>query len=416
MLISGFDVRARPVHRHVTVEDYRRAARKRLPNFVWAYLDGGAEDLVTLRENRTGFSAWSLRARMLTGHGKPDLTTQAMGETLSLPVMIAPTGYSGLVHWEGDLCAARAARAAGTRLVLSTASSWTVEEVCAAAPDHMPGFQLYPREGELASRLMKRAWSSGCRALFLTVDVPAVGLREGERRMGMSMPPSLSPASLLNIACHPRWAAQVLRHKRISGPHFSAGGRLSDAAASVAIQTRYVTQSALSWDDFAWMRDQWKGRIYIKGIVEPEDAEKAVALGADGVVVSNHGGRQLEYAQSSIAALPAIVAAIGGKAEVLLDSGVRRGTDVVKALALGATAVMVGRPWLYGLAVEAQTGVEKVLEIFRAEIERTLILMGVRSVRDLDPSWLIPRHPRSDDSDDPSTCFDGAVRPHRAER
>jgi L-lactate dehydrogenase (cytochrome)/(S)-mandelate dehydrogenase len=416
MLISGFDVRLRPRDRYVTVEDYRRAARRRLPDFVWAYLDGGAEDLVTLRENRTGFSAWSLRARMLTGAGKPDLSTEAMGEKLSFPVMIAPTGYSGLVHWEGDLCAARAAAKLGTRHVLSTASSFSIEEVAAAARSHMPAFQLYPREGDLATQLMNRAWNSGYQTLFVTVDVPAVGLREGERRMGMSMPPVLWPESILDIARHPRWALDVLRHKRISGRNFLAGGRLSDAAESVAIQTRHMTQSALSWDDFAWMRDQWKGRLFVKGILDPADAEKAVALGADGVVVSNHGGRQLEYALSSIGALPGVVAAVGGKAEVLLDSGVRRGTDVVKALALGAKAVLVGRPYLYGLAVEGQAGIEKVLEIFRTEIERTLILMGVKSVRELGPSHLLPRDGRGGDSDEPSTRFDHAVRPHAPER
>ncbi len=415
MLISGFDLRLTPRDRYVTVEDYRRAARKRLPNFVWAYLDGGAEDLVTLRDNRTGFSAWSLRARMLTGHGKPDLATEAMGEAISMPVMIAPTGYSGLVHWEGDPCAARAAAAVGTRMVLSTASSWTIEEVAAASRGHMPAFQLYPREGDVASRLMNRAWNAGYHTLFLTVDVPAVGLREGERRMGMSMPPSLSPTSLLNIARHPRWAAHVLRHKRISGRNFLATGRLSDAAESLAIQTRHMTQAALSWEDVAWMRDQWKGRLYVKGILDPEDAAKSVSLGADGVVVSNHGGRQLDYALSAIAALPGVVATVGGRAEVLLDSGVRRGTDVVKALALGAKAVLIGRPWLYGLAVEQQAGVERILEIFRTEIMRTLILMGVRSVRDLDASWVLPRQGRSEDSDTPSTRFDWAVRPHGAE-
>jgi L-lactate dehydrogenase (cytochrome)/(S)-mandelate dehydrogenase len=414
MLISGFDVRLTPRDRYVTVEDYRRAARKRLPDFVWAYLDGGAEDLVTLRDNRTGFAAWSLRARMLTGHGKPDLTTEAMGEQLSLPVMIAPTGYSGLVHWEGDACAARAAKRVGTRLVLTTASSWSIEEVAAAADGHMPAFQLYPREGDVATRLMNRAWNAGYRSLFVTVDVATVGLREGERRMGMSMPPVLSPRSILNIARHPRWALDVLRHKRISGRNFVATGRLADAAESLAIQTRFMTQAALGWEDLAWMRDQWKGRLYVKGILDAEDASRAVELGADGVVVSNHGGRQLDHALSSIAALPGVVAAVGGRAEVLLDSGVRRGTDVVKALALGAKAVLVGRPWLYGLAVEQQAGVEKVLGIFRSEIERTLMLMGVKSVRDLDPSWLLPRNGRSEDSDTPSTDFAWPVRPHKA--
>jgi L-lactate dehydrogenase (cytochrome)/(S)-mandelate dehydrogenase len=230
--------------------------------------------------------------------------------------------------------------------------------------------------------------------------------------MGMSMPPSLTPRRILNIARHPRWAWNVLRHKRISGRSLVNTGRLSDAAESLAIQIRHVVQAKLSWDDFAWMRDQWKGRIYVKGVLDPEDALKAISLGADGVVVSNHGGRQLDHAMSSIAALPAVAAAVGQRAEVLLDSGVRRGTDVVKALALGAKAVLIGRPYIYGMTVAGQAGVAGVLEIFRSEIERTLQLMGVGSVRALDPSWLLPRTGRGDDHGDPSTQFDVAVRPH----
>lgn len=411
MIVSGFDLRLQPAQRHITVEDYRRAARRKLPDFVWAYLDGGAEDLVTLRENRTGFSSWSLRSRVLSGSGTPDLSTTVAGTELSLPVMIAPTGYTGLAHWQGEVSAVRAAEACGTRAVISTMSSWSLEEIAAAAArDHC--FQLYPREGDLAARLLHRAWQAGYRTLFVTVDVPAVGLREGERRMGMSMPPSLTPSRALNIARHPLWAYRALRHQRMSGRNLVSGGSLGAAAASLSIAARELVQASLSWDDLAWMRDQWQGRLYIKGVLDPEDAAKAVSLGADGLVVSNHGGRQLDYAVSSIAALPDVVAAVGARAEVLLDSGVRRGTDVVKALALGAKAVLIGRPYVYGLAVEGQLGVQRILEIFRSEMERAMILMGVGSVRELDRSWVIPRSGRSDDSDDPSTSFDRAIRPH----
>ena len=411
MIVSGFDFRLKPAQRHITVEDYRRAARKKLPDFVWAYLDGGAEDLVTLRENRTGFSAWSLRSRVLTGKGTPDLATMVAGSEISLPVMIAPTGYTGLAHWQGELAAVRAAEAAGTRMVASTVSSWSMEEIAGAATrDH--GFQLYPREGDLAARLLHRAWAAGFRTLFLTVDVPTVGLREGEARMGMSMPPSMTPIRALNIARHPRWAYRALRHKRMSGRNLVSGGTMRDAVESLSIQTRELVQSTLNWDDFAWMRDQWKGRLFIKGVLDPADAVKAVELGADGLVVSNHGGRQLDYAIASISALPAVVEAVGGRAEIILDSGVRRGTDVIKALALGAKAVLIGRPYIYGLAVEGQLGIERILEIFRSEMERALILMGVGSVRELDSTWLIPRAGRSDDSADPSTLFHRAVRPH----
>ena len=411
MIVSGFDVRLRPAQRYVTVEDYRRAARRKLPNFVWAYLDGGAEDLVTLRENRTGFSAWSLRSRVLTGAGAPDLSTTVGGAEISLPVMIAPTGYTGLTHWQGELSAIRAAEAAGTRLVASTASSYSLEELAAAAK-HAHGFQLYPREGDLATRLMHRAWQAGYRNLFVTVDVPVVGLRESESRMGMGMPPAMTPQRMLNIARHPRWAFRALRHKRMAGRNLVSTSSLAAAAESLSIQARELVQATLNWDDFAWMRDQWKGRLYIKGVLDPQDAVRAVSLGADGVVVSNHGGRQLDYAVASISALPAVVDAVGGRAEIILDSGVRRGTDVIKALALGAKAVLIGRPYIYGLAVEGQRGVERVLEIFRSEMERALILMGVGSVRELDRSWLIARTGRSDNSADPSTLFNRTIRPH----
>jgi len=411
MIVSGFDFRMRPAQPHITVEDYRRAARAKVPAFVWAYVDGGAEDLVTLRENRTGFSAWSLRSRVLTGVGTPDLSTTIAGMNISLPVMIAPTGYTGLVQWHAEVSAVRAAERAGTRLVASTASSWSLEEIAEAA-EHDHCFQLYPREGDLAAKLMHRAWQAGYRTLFVTVDVPTIGLREGEQRLGMSMPPSMTPRRALNIARHPLWAYRALRHKRMAGRNFVSGGSLRETAESISIATRHLVQATLSWDDLAWMSDQWKGRLYVKGVLDPEDAIKAVSVGADGVVVSNHGGRQLDHAISSIAALPDVVAAVGDRAEIILDSGVRRGTDVIKALALGAKGVLIGRPYVYGLAVEGQLGVERVLEIFRSEMERAMILMGVGSVRDLDRSWVIARSGRSDDADDRSTRFHSSIRPH----
>jgi L-lactate dehydrogenase (cytochrome)/(S)-mandelate dehydrogenase len=390
MNLYGFKILSRAPQKYVTVEDYRRAARRRLPDLVWAYLDGGSDGLNTLSDNREDFGAWSLRSRVLTGKGKPDLTATAFGQPISLPVVLAPTGYSGLCHWQSDICAVRAAEAAGTRMIVSTASSWSLEEIADAA-GHEHGFQLYPREGDLAHNLMRRAWAAGYRTLFLTVDVPAVGNREEERRKGMGMPPTLTPRRILNIARYPRWAIDILRHKRIAGRNFINGGSLGEVVRSLESQNRQMVQARLSWDDLAWVRDQWKGKVYVKGVLDPEDALKAAALGSDGIVVSNHGGRQLDFAQSTIAALPDIASAVGGRMEILLDGGVRRGTDVIKALSLGATAVMIGRPYLYGIAAEGQRGAENVLEIFRSEIERSLILMGVGSVSELGPGWLIPR-------------------------
>jgi isopentenyl diphosphate isomerase/L-lactate dehydrogenase-like FMN-dependent dehydrogenase len=391
MKIFGCDLRWRTPEPFVSVEDYRRAARRKLPPMVWTYVDGGADDLVTLNDNRSDFANWNLRSRALTGHGKPDLSTTVAGVALKLPVMFAPTGFTGLSRWRGDIEAARAAEKNGTRYVLSTSSSWSIEEVADAATEsHF--FQLYPREGDLTAKLMARAWNAGYRVLFLTVDVPVIGNRESDRREGMGRNVVLTPRRLLTTALHPRWVYESIRYQRIGGRNLVEGGAIRDALQSFEIQSRELMQSKLNWDDLAWVRDQWKGPIFVKGILDPEDASRAVSLGVDGIVVSNHGGRQLDFAGSSISMLADIVAAIGGRAEVLLDGGIRRGTDVVKAIALGAKAVMVGRPYLYGLAVAGEQGANHILEIFYAEIERALMLMGAPSIKALDPSWLKLRH------------------------
>jgi L-lactate dehydrogenase (cytochrome)/(S)-mandelate dehydrogenase len=388
--IFGFDLRWTAPETLITVEDYRRAARRRLPAMVWSYVDGGAEDLNTLKENRDAFSRWALRSRMLAGNGMPSLATSVAGVPLSMPVLFAPTGFLGMSQWQGDIHAARAAASAGTRYVVSTASSWSIEEIADASPEgHF--FQLYPREGDIAAKLMRRAWSAGYRTMMVTVDVPVVGNREAERHTGMGMPPVLTPRRILNIARHPTWALNVLRHQRIGGRNLVDGAGIAAAVEAAEIQNRQMVQATLNWNDFQWMREQWKGKLFIKGILDPEDAVRAVNLGADGVVVSNHGGRQLDFALSSLEALPGVVAAVGHRAEVLLDSGVRRGSDVLKALALGAKAVMIGRPYVYGVTVAGEQGARGILDIFRTEMERNLSLMGCPSVAALNRSWILPR-------------------------
>ncbi|MFC5747241.1 alpha-hydroxy acid oxidase [Actinomadura rugatobispora] len=394
MELFGFDVRWTLPERLLSIEDYRRAARRRLPAMVWNYIDGGADDLVTLRDNRSAFDRWSLVPGVLKGIEDHDTAATVAGIPLALPVLLAPTGASGMAHWRTDLLAAAVAERMGTRYVVSTASSWSLEEIAEAAREaHL--FQLYPRAGTVTSSLMRRAWSAGYRTMMVTVDVPVKGSREGERRTGMrgnGLPPILTPRTALNFARHPRWTYDVVRHQRFGGYNFVEQTGIAAAVESLHIQERELMQSTLNWDDVAWMRDQWKGALYLKGILNPEDAEQAVRLGFDGVVVSNHGGRQLDFAPASLDALPDVAAAVGGKAEVLLDGGVRRGSDVVKALALGASAVMIGRPYLYGVAVSGAAGVRHVLEILREEIVRTLTLMGVASVGDLDRSSVTPRH------------------------
>ncbi|GAA4232050.1 alpha-hydroxy-acid oxidizing protein [Actinomadura meridiana] len=386
----GFDLRPRAPRPLLTVDDYRRAARRRLPAMVREYIDGGADDLATLTANRAAFARWGFRPRVLTGHQSPDLATTVAGVDLDLPVLLAPVGLTGLAHWQGDVAAARAAERRGTRHVLSTASSWTIEEV-AESTTRAHFFQLYPHSGDTATALMARAWNAGYRTMMVTVDYPVRGNREGERRTGMGPPPTLTPVQALRMCRHPTWTYQTLRHRRISARNLVEGGGVAAAVESVEIQERHLSQATLNWDDLTWLRDGWQGRLYVKGILTAQDAEKAVSCGMDGVVVSNHGGRQLDFAPAALDVLPEIVAAVPNT-EVLLDGGVRRGSDVIKALALGARAVLIGRPYAYGLAVGAEDGVARVLDIFAEEIERTLALLGAPSVQALDPTWLRP-HP-----------------------
>jgi isopentenyl diphosphate isomerase/L-lactate dehydrogenase-like FMN-dependent dehydrogenase len=396
----------------LTVEDYHRLARRAVPKMVWAFVDGGAEDLHTLRANRTAFDRWALNSRVLTGNEATDLSVEVAGVALSLPIVLAPTGVAGLSHWTGDVGASKAAEDAGTRAILSTASSYSIEEVATAtAEDHF--FQLYPWADEatgaraLTASFIDRAKRSGFRALFLTVDVPVIGNREEERRQGLGTPPVLTPGRILDAAVRPKWWYRFLRHQRISARNLVDEGGARAAVRSVQAQYRWM-RPELDWTDFAWIREEWDGPLYVKGVLDARDAVRAVDLGATGVVVSNHGGRQLDGAVASLDALPAIAAAVKGRAEVLLDGGVRRGTDVLKALCLGATAVCIGRPYLYGLAARGPEGVSHVLQIFREEIARAMTLMGVARISDLDETWLHPADRVV--SDDPARAAPGSER------
>jgi L-lactate dehydrogenase (cytochrome)/(S)-mandelate dehydrogenase len=361
---------------------------------VWAYLDYGADDLQTLRANRAAFGRYMLRTRVLTGNEGSELSVTVGGETISLPVLLAPTGLVGISHWTGEVGAAQAAERAGTLSIASTAGSYSYEEVAQGTEkDHF--FQLYPWRDLTAGRrdltlsLIQRAQRAGYRAMFVTVDVPVPGNRESERKRGMGNPPVITPARVLNAATRPKWLIAYLRHGRISARNLveSVGAR----AATQSLRVQFtMMRPELNWDDFKWMRDHWDGPLYIKGVLDAEDAEIAVNLGATGIVVSNHGGRQLDGAVAALDALPAIADRVGQRAEILLDGGVRRGSDVVKALCLGATAVCIGRPYVYGMAARGPAGAEHVVNILRQEISRTLTLMGVRSVKELDRSWLLP--------------------------
>ena len=377
----------------ITVEDYRARAHRALPDMIWAYIDHGSETESTLAANRNAFARYALRQRVLVGSRPRDLRVGVAGRQLSLPIMLAPTGLTGLTHWTGELGAAQAAERAGTVSIVSTASTYSFEEV-AEGTEKANFFQLYPCADDsgienITLRLMERAEDRGYEAMFVTVDVPALGNREVERKRGMGNPPVLTPARVLQAATRPRWCYNFFKHQRVSARNLTASGGARAAMTSIAKHARIINPE-LNWDHLSWMRDRWKGRFFVKGLLDAEDASRAVALGADGVVVSNHGGRQLDYAAATLDALPAVVEAVGSRAQVVLDGGVRRGSDVVKALCLGADAVCIGRPYLYGLAADGPAGVERILKIFREEIMRTLTLMGITDLSQLDASWLLP--------------------------
>ena len=376
----------------IGVRGYRERARAVLPAMAWAYLDGGADDHVTLDANLAAFRRWRLRQQVLRGVTEPDISTEIAGTRVALPVALAPVGLTGFFRWNTDVLAARAAERAGTRLILSTGSSWTLEEV-ADATEQNHWFQLYPYgDRDKVGALIDRARAAGYTALFVTVDVQARGNREGERRTGMGVPLRMTPRALADFALHPRWSWNLLRHGRAAAIHYKeiGGNGVAAAARSVHVQDRYM-QADLNWEDLAWMRDRWQGKLYVKGVLQADDAVRCVAeLGCDGVVVSNHGGRQLDRGAATLEALPAIVAALGGRGEVYIDGGVRRGTDVITALALGAKGVLVGRAYAYGAAVAGEAGVADILATFADDIRRGLILMGCPSVAALDRSWVMP--------------------------
>lgn len=339
--------------------DYERAAQDKMSSPAFEYYAGGVADNVTLHENRAGFERIKLRPRILRGVDTVSLETTVQGEQMAMPVLIAPTAVNRLAHPDAELGVARAANVAGITQVLSTFSNVSVEEV--AAVGHRTWFQLYmARDKAITERMVERAESADCRAIVLTVDVPVAGLRENLIRVGFSFPNDLKRPHIDEFAIDLSggWGAFVRDH----------------------------TKRNLSWDDVRWLRDQTRLPVWIKGILRADDARCAVDAGVAGIIISNHGGRQLDTAIASIDALPAIADVVSGQIEILLDSGVRRGVDVVKGIALGASGVLIGRPPLWGLAVNGEAGVTHVLELLRAEIENALYLCGCASIADIDRS------------------------------
>lgn len=379
----------RAVARVVSIEDFRTLARRRLPTPVFGYLDGGAEGEVTLRENCRVFQDVTFRPRHAVAVPHCDLRTRVLGFDLSFPALLAPVGYSRLMHPGGEVAAARAAGAAGTAYILSTISGHRLEDVKAASSGHV-FYQLYLMGSrEAAEAAIERARVAGFSALVVTIDTPVSGMRERDFRNGTK---ELISGGLLEkvpflpqVLARPAWLIRFVLDGGLPRlPNVVIPGQgpmpLVDVTAALA--------SAVTWDDLRWIHELWRGPVVIKGVLTADDARRAIDEGAAAVVVSNHGGRQLDGVPASLRALPEVVAAVNGRIEVLMDGGIRRGADIVKAICLGARAVLCGRAYAYGLAAAGEAGVARALEILRADIERTLKLLGCPSVAALDRSYV----------------------------
>jgi L-lactate dehydrogenase (cytochrome) len=371
----------------VTIEDLRGRARRRLPRAVFDYIDGGAEDEVTLRANRRAFERVTFQPRALVDVGTTDLSATVLGQHVDLPVILAPAGLVGLFWRDGEVASARAAARFGTIFTLSTVSVASLEEVASAARGATLWFQLYVfRDRELTRSLVERALAAGYQALCVTVDVQVSGARERDVRNGFTIPPRVTPRNVLDAMQHVGFLREVLTGPPITFRNVLPTVTTKTDAFSVAAYVNRQFDPTLTWRDIAWLRSLWPRPLLLKGVMTVDDARLAVEHGADGIVVSNHGGRQLDSLPASIDVLPEIAEAVGSRLEVLLDSGIRRGTDIVKAMALGARACLIGRSYLYGLASAGQPGVELALSMLSKELERSLTLLGRSSVAELDRS------------------------------
>ncbi len=376
--------------RVVCIEDFRPIARRRIPRAVFDYLDGGAEGEVTLRENCRAFQDVTFRPRHAVALGKCDLGTRVLGFDLAVPFLLAPVGYSRLMHPGGEVAAARAAGAAGTGYILSTISGHKLEDVKAASTGPV-FYQLYLMGGRGASEAaIDRARAAGFSALVVTIDTAVAGIRERDYRNGMKELISGSVFEKIpyipEMLKHPGWLISYLRDGGLPGlPNVIIPGKgpmpLVDINAALAA-------AAVTWADLRWIREHWKGPIVVKGVLTGDDGRRAVDEGAAAISVSNHGGRQLDCVPASVRALPEVMKAVNGQVEVLMDGGVRRGTDVVKAICMGARAVLCGRAYAYGLAAAGEAGVTRAIEILRTDIERTLRLLGCPSIAALDGSYV----------------------------
>jgi L-lactate dehydrogenase (cytochrome) len=370
----------------VTIDDLRKRARRRLPRAVFDFVDGGAEDEQSLRANREAFNRVTFRPRVLVDVSQRDTRTTVLGQQLSAPLILGPTGLAGLLWPRAEVLAAQAAIRRGLGFVLSTHSIWSIEEVAEAVPGPK-WFQLYVvRDREVTRAFIERAKAAGYTALCLTVDVPVIGQRERDVRNGFTIPPRVTVRNLLDTARKIPWVLRTLRAPRVTFKNFigTPGVPGKTDAISLGAWAQRLHDPAVTWKDLDWFRSLWPGPLVLKGVMSAEDAVRAADAGVEGIVVSNHGGRQLEGLPSTLEVLPEIADAAGDRLEIIFDGGIRRGGDVVKALALGARACIIGRAFLYGLGAGGEAGVNRALEILLAEMDRTLALLGRPTIADLD--------------------------------
>ncbi len=377
-----------------SIEDLRRMAARRLPRAIFDFFDGGAEDEHTLRDNRAAYARWRLLPRVLLDVTEAELATEIAGAPSALPIAIAPTGAVGFGWPGGDVAIARAAAAAGIPYALSSTATASIERVAREAPGRL-WFQAYVlRDQDFFESLIQRAQAADYEALMITVDLPVGGKRERDFRNHFSIPFHFTPRNLIDFALHPRWAARIARHgmpvlENLAGLARGAGAGPA-SASSIASSVGKNYDAGFDWERLQRLRERWPRKLIVKGVAHPDDAARLAAIGCDAIVVSNHGGRQLDGGAATLDLLPAVVAAVQGRVPVLLDGGVRRGADVLKARALGAQAVLIGRATLYGAVAAGDAGARRALEILQDEIGRTMRLCGVARFDAIGPELLAP--------------------------
>ena len=373
------------------IEDLRVLAKKRVPRMFYDYADSGSWTESTYRANESDFQKIKLRQRVAVNMENRSTASTMIGERVAMPVAIAPTGLTGMQHADGEILAARAAKAFGIPFTLSTMSICSIEDVAQGTGRHPFWFQLYVmKDRDFIERLIDRAKAANCSALVLTLDLQILGQRHKDLRNGLSAPPKPTLATILNLMTKPRWGLGMLGTKRRGFGNIVGHVKGVENMGSLSEWTAKQFDAGLNWGDVEWIKKRWGGKLILKGIQDVEDAALAVASGADALIVSNHGGRQLDGAPSSISVLPEIVAAVGNQIEVHMDGGIRSGQDVLKARALGAQGTYIGRAFLYGLGAMGQAGVTKALEIIHKELDLTMAFCGHTNINTVDQKILLP--------------------------